>query len=117
MLDKGDDVRSMAAAGALNMVGVNCAVLESCGSLINKAGFVEGITMKFALNVVLITDPALPNQYLQRLRRSILTSGKCRWLLVYSPSLHAISELQLPRCTARANRVHRCHYPSQLCHS
>ena len=42
------------------------------------------------------------------------TRGKCQCLMVYSPSLHAISELQLQRRTAHASRDDGHHYPFQL---
>lgn len=49
----------MTATSALDMIGVDCAAFESCSSLFDEAGFVKGVAMKFALNIVLIADPAL----------------------------------------------------------
>lgn len=56
MLYKPHQIRSMATAGTFYMVGMDCAALESRGGLLDEPGFVEGVTVKLALNVVFITN-------------------------------------------------------------
>lgn len=59
LLHQGDQVWRMSAASAFNMVGVDSASFESSCGLLDEAGFVEGVAVQFALNVVLVTDPTL----------------------------------------------------------
>ena len=58
MLDEADDIRSMAAAGTLNVVGVNRAVLESCGSVFDEARFVQSVAVNFTLDIEFVANPA-----------------------------------------------------------
>jgi hypothetical protein len=55
-LDDGDDVGSVAAAGAFGVVGVDCAVLEGFDCLLDEAGFVQGVCVDEALDVVFVAD-------------------------------------------------------------
>lgn len=68
MLNEGDNIRSMAAAGTLNMVGMNRAVLESCRSVFDEARFVKTIGMNFTLNIEFIANPAFIDQRLRSFR-------------------------------------------------
>ena len=47
-----DDVRRVAAAGALGVVGVDGAVLESGDGVFHKAGFVQGVGVERHLHIV-----------------------------------------------------------------
>ena len=56
MFDDGDDVWCVAAAGAFGVVGVDCAVFEGGDGGFDEAGFVEGVGVDEALDVVLVAD-------------------------------------------------------------
>ena len=51
-----DDVRRMAAAGALGVEGVNGAALERLDGVLHEAGFVERIGVDHHLDVVIVGD-------------------------------------------------------------
>lgn len=56
-LYKGDQIWSVSTAGTFDMVSVNCPTLERSCRLFYKSSLVEGVGMKFALYIVLVTDP------------------------------------------------------------
>jgi hypothetical protein len=55
MLDDGNDVRSVATACALGVVGMDGTAFNCCDSLLDEAGFIECIAMDLALDIVLVT--------------------------------------------------------------
>lgn len=56
MLHDADDVRCVAAAGTLGVVGVDSAALEGADGLLDEAALVECVGVDEALNVVLVAD-------------------------------------------------------------
>jgi len=56
VFDDGDDVRGVAAAGAFGVVGVDGPVFEGRDGRLDEAGFVEGVGVDEALDVVFVAD-------------------------------------------------------------
>ena len=54
MLDDGDDVGSVASAGAFGVVTVNRAVLEGCDGRFDETAFVERVGVDEDLDIVLV---------------------------------------------------------------
>jgi hypothetical protein len=48
----------VAAACAFDVIGVDCAAFEGCCGLFDEAGFVQGVAVQFALDVVFLADSA-----------------------------------------------------------
>lgn len=58
MLDERYHVRSVTSSGTFNVIGMDCPALERRGCPFNKSGFVQGIAMDLALNIVVVADTA-----------------------------------------------------------
>lgn len=55
-LHEGDEVGRVAAAGAFDVVGVDCSSFECRRGAFDEAGFVQGVAVQFALDVVFFAD-------------------------------------------------------------
>lgn len=64
ILDQGYHVWSVATAGALDMVGVDCPTLEGRCSSLDETGLVQRIAVDLSLDVVFIAYPGLSIQRL-----------------------------------------------------
>lgn len=58
MLDERYHVWSVTSSGTFNVIGMDCPALERRGCPFNKSGFVQGIAMDLALNIVVVADTA-----------------------------------------------------------
>lgn len=56
MFYDGDDVWCVSPSGALGVVCMDSAALECCNCLFDEPGFVEGVCVDQALNVVFLAD-------------------------------------------------------------
>jgi len=60
MLNKSNHIWGMASTGTFNVIGVDCAAFECRCSAFDKTGFVQGVGVNLALNVVFFADAVLP---------------------------------------------------------
>lgn len=59
VFDQGDHIGGVATTGAFNVVSVDGAALEGCCGSLDEAGFVQGVTVDLALDVVVLADTKL----------------------------------------------------------
>ena len=59
VFDQGDHIGGVTTAGAFDVVCVDGATLEGCCGSLDEAGFVQGVTVDLALDVVILADTRL----------------------------------------------------------
>lgn len=70
VFDQGDHIGGVTTAGAFDVVCVDGATLEGCCGSLDEAGFVQGVTVDLALDVVVLAN-ANTDQYRRKQRMCV----------------------------------------------
>lgn len=60
VLDEGNHIWGVAASSAFDVIGVDGTALESCCGTFDETGFIQGVGVDLALDVVFFADAVLP---------------------------------------------------------